>query len=389
MDPTTSTQESEVNSTSQVIPQENNKRLFSPKLIIIIIFIFLLLIITGVLFLLRVNKDGQIESKQSSITPIIDSEFVKSSAKEIAEYINSQRRDDGFYNYLAHPDDSCFIEDGNRKCLFDSKNMFETTNAWTALGYFAAYEILGDKKYLESAKVDLRKLDEWCEKDRVKCSWVLVQPAIIYESTKDTEIRDFLTKQTEVLIKLPPTSNSMLSAVEARTLFKLAKILDKKELVTEGIKRLEYATNNLYAKENYLVKGADGFSAASCWIALAGSENLMDGSGLNKKSIQNINLFMDNARIDVNFDKINASVFLQPCIETYYRLGIVSKDNVNKIKGDLLFKMFLDKYYDSAVSKKIYGEGGILSYWRPSEKIKGQITMTDTSYSLYLLSLVK
>lgn len=376
------------NSNNEVsdIPSKKNK-LISKKLLIG--FALLIIIIISLLLFLWISGIKKEEAPKSTTksNPIIDREYIKNSAREIVDYINSQRRPDGYYEYMAHYDENCTIKNGAKKCPFDSTRMFETTNAWAALGNFAAYKILGDQKYLDQSFKDLKKLEEWCKKDRSKCSWVLMQPSIIFDDTKSEDLKKFLNLQSEVLMAQRPSKNSMLAAIEARELFKLANMFPNKNLAIEAKERLSFSMKNIYMDENYIVKDVPGFSSSTCWISLAYIENILVENDNNK--INNVIAFLDNAKLDENFNKIKSALFIQPCIESYFLINkYLNKDESYNVKAEILFKMFLESYFDSRLNRKIYGEGGTLSEIRTGFADHGMVNLTDSSYTLYLISLL-
>ena len=200
------------------------KKPFPVKIAIILALLFVAFLIVFVVVLLNSGsknsgKDLKVEDKVESTQILYDSVI-----SEGIKYIDMQKRSDNFYEYLAHFDDQCSVKDGVRDCPFSGSRMFETTNAWTALAHFSAYKALGDNKALENSSNDLSKLMDWCAIDPTNCNWVLAQPSIIYQHTKEPILLEFLKKQANSLLSSKPSSDAMLVAIESRELSLLYQI---------------------------------------------------------------------------------------------------------------------------------------------------------------------
>ena len=86
-------------------------------------------------------------------------------------------------------------------------------------------------------------------------------------------------------------------------------------------------------------------------------------------------VFLDNGKIQQNFNLFYNPLQIQPCIEAYFLIG-------NREIGKKLLDLFMTNFYDGANSKLIYGVGGTI--FARSEKSK-MIILTDSAYTLYLL----
>lgn len=363
-------------------PQEPKK--FSKKLLIIAVAAVILVIIVAALvfFLTGSNK------KQSNIpTTVSDSfpytvvnakgekntEVIREMAAEISDYVLSQRQADGYYNYLAHYNEQCEEENGEDKCPFSGVNMFETTNAWTALALFSGSQILDDPQLLDEANKDLVKLQEYCAQDRTQCNWVLAQPAIIYQATENLELLEFLKLQGEILLTSPPSDDAMLTAIEARELALLYEITQDTRYIVAAQNRLNLASQKLNDQPDLYPETTQRFAQSSCWVSLANAE--ISKTTQNSQGDTNTQAFLQNGNIEENFKSFPSPIDIQPCVESYALSGNSSQTNT-------LTEKFIQNFYDGKERKLIYGKGG--SVFQPYTDSRF-VVLTDSAYTGFLL----
>lgn len=380
-----------VNNSSNSIKAHSKK-----KLVIAGIALLLLVVILSAVFVLFSNSQKP-TNNSSSLTPKtayqivnankeLNNEEVRGITEEIINYIRSQRRSDGYYNYISHFDELCPQSVSEEACPFGKNNMFETTNAWGAIGFFSASKILGDKSLLTESLFDLKKLETYCRKDRSQCNRVLIQPALIYSETKDSELLKFLDLQSTALLSAQPPKNPMLSSIEARSSLYLNTIKSNPLHLTSAKTRLDSASKELQQiQQNIYFSSDTPFRLGSCWLALGSIEYAKQ----TDKNFANIGAFLNNGKISENFSQIMVPSEIQPCIESYIMLYKSTNDISYLDKAKQLMELFIDAFYDGQKSKKIYGEGGTkFANAGVDERTKGIVTLTDSAYTLYLLSLL-
>lgn len=364
--------------------QPSPKSRFSKKLIIVI-GIFLVIVIGIVVYFLlpknpQTQRQGNITQPDATNFPyeVVNSQgventnVIKEMAREISDYVLSQRRDDGYYNYLAHYKEQCVGE----KCPFNGVDVFKTTNAWTALALFSASQILEDSNLLSQAKTDLNKLEEFCAIDRKECNWVLAQPAIIYQTTQDPELLEFLRIQGETLLSSAPSDNTMLVAIEARELTLLYEIFQDTRYIVAAQNRLLLSSQKLDDERDLYPSQTLKFSESSCWVSLANAQ--LASTTQNEQEKNNTKVFLGNGRISEHFNYFYQPITIQPCIESYAIIGSSSE-------AKSILMQFIDNFYDGQKRKLIYGEGGTIFQPDSESKLVG---LTDSSYTLYLLNLI-
>ncbi len=371
-----------LNMSTPASQQPSPKSRFSKKLIIVMGIVLVIVIGIVIYFLLpkspQTQRQGNITQPDATNFPyeVVNSQgveninVIKEMAKEISDYVLSQRRDDGYYNYLAYYKEQCVGE----KCPFNGIDMFKTTNAWTALALFSASQILEDSSLLSQAKTDLNKLEEFCAIDRKECNWVLAQPAIIYQTTQDPELLEFLRLQGETLLSSAPSDNTMLVAIEARELALLYEIFQDTRYIVAAQNRLFLASRGLENNVDLYSENTTRFAQASCWVSLANTQYATITN--NNQEKLNSKVFLENGKINEYFKNFNSPIEIQPCIESYVLLGEAP------IAKDLLTK-FIEKFYDGEKRKLIYGEGG--TAYQPGSELEW-IVLTDSSYTEFLLS---
>ena len=363
---------------SNVLVSLLNKK--KPLIILIVLLLIITIALLAVMFKSAQLKQGSKTPEQNTTvspsvaTKTINEKKYKEIIKESIAYIESQRRPDGFYEYVAHYDEQCTLKDGKKDCPFGGTRMFETTNAWTALAHFAAYKALGDKSELEKANRDLAKLIDWCAPDPKKCLWVLAQPAIIYQDTKDPKILNFLKPQGLALLSSAPSTDTMLVAIESRELALLYEIFQDSKFLSASNNRLSLASRGLNDQQNIYINTPIKFAEYSCWVALANGELSVATKNAEKKN--NTLVFLENGKILQNFSNFYNPIQIQPCIETYSLIG-------SDVEAKNLLDKFILGFYDGKKEKLIYGEGGTVFQQKNNSKM---IVLTDSAYTIFLLS---
>lgn len=348
-----------------------------------------LAIIIGIIIFLAVRNGGQITPQnmgtnkpESSFSQVTREERVNIAAQEVV-FIKSQERPDGYYNYVYDYDAQCTQVNGVKTCPFNGTDMFETTNAWAALSHFAAYEISGNKEYLNKSVEDIRKLDEYCTKDRTQCLWVLVQPSLIYNKTQNPVMLSFLRAQAPALKTAPLSDDLMLASIQVRAMFMMGNILNDSALITRAQTDLEKLSERLSSQPSMYPDTEKRFAQNSCWVTLA---NLYSSS-VNAESTRE---FLNQGNIVRNFKYYNNPIEIQPCIEAYSILAGLTSQESDKSTVIELQKLANDAFLDGrGGAKKVYGNGGYLFYKLGFDtKTPGFMVLTDSAYASYLQSLI-
>ena len=356
------------------------------------VFIFLGMGIFVGLFLviyLLGSKNSKITTdKTSQIKPTAEeikkAEYEKISADSM-KFIEGQYRSDGFYNYVYKYDDQCITINGKKECPFNGEQMFETTNAWTALAYYGRYKSTGDKKNLELALRDLYKLYDWCEKDRKQCLWVLVQPALIYQTTKDVKTLEFLKTEGAMLASTPPSNHLMLQSVEVRELLLIGNALNDQKMIDEGERRLNNLNDAILTDTDFYPEPKKKFAKNTCWVALANTASPKD----KYQNLANVKAFVDNGKLVENFDQFQSPVEIQPCIEVYQIIGFETGNIESKIKANKLIELSNATFLDSPQNRLTDGSNGYVSMRKNStlvSKFPKLKTLSDGAYNTYLMS---
>lgn len=308
--------------------------------------------------------------------------------KENLDYIESQYRTDGFYNYLAHYNQQCEQKEGETVCPFEGKEMFETTNAWTALAFLGGYQALNQEKYLNLLKRDLDKLISFCQGKPEECLWVLAQVAKVYETTSDSRYLEFLKTEGELLL-VHSNPKPLLLDIETRELALLYGLTGDNRYLEEAKKRLKLSQETFSQRELLYQVDQFSFSQKACWQTLAKVE-------LSKQSgetgyFQEVKDFLVKAKININFSQFPHPIEIQPCIETYFELAKVSGEQEYYQEGKMLLKRFVEVFWDSKEVALIYGEGGTIFNPYPDRLHYSQkyVILTDSAYSAYLLGYFK
>lgn len=346
--------------------------------------VFVVLIIMIGFFLLRARPVPIVQNSTVPQNSNLDVNQMREDIVTIVKYIESQRRQDGFYNYVAHYDEQCTITGGVKKCPFEGQQMFQTTNAWTALAHYAAFKVTGDSAELDKSNRDLTKLMDWCAKDSSQCLWVLAQPAIIYQDTKDQKILTFLKKESEILVNSAPSDNLMLVGIEARELGIIGGITKDQAIIEKAKQRVAVASNMLSKQKDMYRNAKISFGTSSCWVALANTSLL---SRNDIQSIANNRKFLDNGKIGDHLSELFNPIQIHPCIESYISLYEISGSIGDLTTAKLLLSKFREEFYDGPAQKLAYGEGATMLYpksYNGTGGLKKFSDLTDTSYTAFL-----
>jgi len=352
------------------------RKIIHNKLILGLLVGLALGLIVLIFFLLSISKKAS--PPISSSANDLARQKINVAAQQVL-FVESQKRPDGYYNYVYDYEGQCSDENGNKTCPFGGIQMFETTNSWAALANFSAYKISNNQIYLDKALADIQKLDEYCAKDRKQCLWVLVQPSLIYEATQNAQILAFLRSQSLALKTELLSENLMLAAIQVRSMYKLGDILNDRTLISRADSLLPQLSQSLSREANLFPENVGRFGQSSCWVALA---NLNSPSA----SFENIQAFLDNGQFKDNFIYFKNPIEIQPCIEAYFILSEKTGDLSQKLKATELQHLANEAFFDGRnENKKVYGKGGYL-FNRREEQVKtpGLMVLTDVSYASYL-----
>ena len=338
------------------------------------------------------GREEKIESQPlDKITPSPLPTPAMPTIKEILDYIESQHRDDGFYNYLSHYDEQCKQKEGETVCPFEGEKMFPTTNAWTALAYLSGYQALGNPEYLNLAKRDMDKLIAYCQNNPEECLWVLVQAARLYEISADSRYLDFLKMEGEILLTTSDPYPLLLD-IETRQLAMLFGITNDKRYLEEAKRRLVLSENNFGQREVLYKTGEDfPFPQKACWQMLAKLE--ISKQTDDKTYLEEVKNFLAKANLNImaNFISFPHPIEIQPCIETYFELAKISGEKKYYQEGKFLFEKFIKTFWDGKETKLIYGEAGTIFNPYPDRRHYSQkhVILTDSAYSAYLLGFLE
>lgn len=302
-------------------------------------------------------------------------------------YIKSQRTPDGYYHYLAHFNDLCQTSNGKKVCPLNG-NILKITNSWAMLAYFGAYQAYPDSTYQDSINQDFSKLNEYCSQDINECLWGITQPALIYQSTKDPLLLDFLKKAGEALLKKSDPSNLMLLSIEARELSLLYQITQDHRFLQEAEKRLVMAENNLSVDETIPLIQTP-FPKRGCWYTAAVLEMAKSGKpGYRDRAITVLN----SANFSQNANHFISSLQIQPCIESYLMLYQQTNRRDYLNSAQKLNDYLLNYFWDGQDNQLLHGEGGTTSLVANKEpashNIDKYVTLTDSAYTAYLQGLI-
>ncbi len=339
------------------------------------------------------KEDGLIGTNYLEIPIKVDDKSIdaKKIVQESAKYLTSQKRDDGYNNYIAHFDTVC---NNSAQCPFGINNVLPINNSWSALGFYSASKVLNDKSYLELAKKDLVNLNQYCTSNIEECLWVLAQPSIIQKDEKGTIMTALLNEAGEKLLSKSDANNIMILSIEARELALLYSLTSNSKFIEEAQKRIQLAqivVSAAYSQNNNSLQQSLN-PLQACWYTL-GSAEIARATGKPEYLQEALRIEKD---LEFKSTVLNShfSVYIEPCVETYILLSELTADTYYKDQAYIIFKQLIENFWDSSERPLVWGEGGIttvskknLSSIQPIELSK-QVNVTDTSYFLYLAYLM-
>ena len=321
------------------------------------------------------NATGGLQSQQT------DKTVVKASL----DFIQNLRRSDGYYEYIARFESQCKTEGGQKECPFNGLRMFETTNAWSMLAYLGGYTIYGDKNFLDLASRDFTKLDQWCTAYPNHCSWVLVQPLLLYQVNPDPVLLSFLNREGNDVITAQ-SDNLMLTSIEARELAMLHKLTGEQKYLDAAQNRMIQAKVRLATQTDLYHIGDARLKRQSCWYALAGAQLLSQQSSIVTQG--EIVELLAVADLEKNLINIAEPIEIQPCIEAYFILSEATGEKNYFAYAEGLLDQFVERFWDNPAKPLLYGEGGTIMNSRPDLVTHDGdfVLLTDSAYTVYLLS---
>ncbi len=306
--------------------------------------------------------------------------------KAVADYITTQKTPEGYNNYIAHFNEVCG-GDKVTNCPNGSDNVLPINNSWSALGYFAAYDVTKDDKYFELMNKDVESLMSYCEPRKNDCLWVLAQPSIIYMGTQSPEILSFINSIGANLVATDFKGSVMIQSIRARELALFYQITKNQQYLTAATKAFNEVKQALNATDTM---GEDDLTQANeksqaCWYTLAAAEMAMATKDPNY--LDEARLIDTDSEIQSLYLNVPFSVSVEPCAETYYLIYKISNDPIAFEKGERVMRYLEQNYYDSAENKLVWGENGVTAAKKTKsvpEGIEKIVDMTDTAYFAYL-----
>mgnify|MGYP001245270707 CR=1 FL=1 len=294
-------------------------------------------------------------------------------ARLTSDYIDTQKTAEGIYSYSSHCEPNC---------PQGFSGSFHTTNAWTSLANTGLYSATGDKNYLNNAKKDADVLIEWCADKTSECLWVLVQINELYKTTNDAKYLDFLTNAGDVLLETPAFEHGMISGIEARELALLYELTGDTKYLDESLVRLDKSKS--LADSSQILYAFGGFEVHDtvCWNVLAEAE--LYAVTQDDKYLENVNLFFTKSNVKKYTNQLIFLSNIQPCIESLLALYAATGDVKYKEDAIAMAEYVITNTWDSAESKKAFGEGAFLM-----ESGSTLNSLTDSGYMVFLLSKLK
>jgi len=342
----------------------NKLWLFSKKRKVILFGVCLI----GLVVIFALTKKGPMFEAQPTLLPPPTPSYPAVLEKTL-NYIQSQYRTDGYYDYYPDYEKFCPPEKNKEECPFGGAQMFETTNAWTALAYLAAYKVEKKPEYLDYAKRDLDRLMEYCQKDPRECLWVLVQFVEAYKVTGEQRYLSFLKDEGEVLLTFSDL-NAMLKGIEVRELALIGELTGEERFFSEAETRLTEA-RALTTTSKFLFYTVNPSNERTyvyphtCWNILAGIE-LYKRPG-KEKGLGEIEDFLEKIRMTKTFGGFLSPPDIQPCIEGKFIL--------DGGEGKQLLDLFIDRFWQEAV----------FPYQKEQRKEIEMKVLTDSCYLVHLL----
>jgi len=343
-------------------------------------------IFAPVLRFLGVNQPEKEPVALTLTPPLTPTPSFPSVMEKTLNYIQSQYRKDGFYDYYPDYERVCPPNKRKEECPFKGVQMFETTNAWTALAYLAAYKIEKKAEYLDYAKRDLDFLADYCQIDLKRCFWVLPQFAEAYEITGELRYLFFLKDVGEALL-INSDPNPMLKNIEARELALISEVTGEKRFSDEAEKRFVEAkaitpTGQFYYSFSAVNGEKTSVYSNTCWNVLAGVQLYQKPD--KERELERIESFLKTINIPQVFNAYTHPVGIQPCIESYFLLGTLRGKEFYRGKARELLSLFIDRFW--AVDSVQPERGAVWYSQKKNRKETDPKVLTDNCYLVYLLS---
>ncbi len=314
-------------------------------------------------------SDGAAGTVEAGVDPL-------AAAAEIYAYIQTQRREDGFYDYASNCGDGCPFVGA----------VFKNANTWPTYAAVGMYQATGDDGYLADARRDADKMIEWCAEDQKECVRVTYQVNELYKETKDERYADFVKSEADVLIdpvnqEFIGTDMPMLLAIDSLQLAQVYEMTNDEKYLDAAVSKLTSADSNmekemiLYAVDDRVLK------TYACWPELASIE-IYKATG-DRAYLDRVVDFIDDLRIADNVHQMWYMTDVQPCMDLYVQLGSITGDGKYTLGALSIMNHILDNYWDSKANPKVSGGGSI-----KSTKDQNDSGITDSAYMVWLLAKI-
>ncbi len=323
------------------------------------------------------QKSAQISPMPESPSQGLKTKQATFTAKQIADatvsYLDKQRRPDGFYDFVAHFQDTCKNPTDPSSCLFGANNSFEEANMWTMLGYLGYYQNFDkNPQNLSKAVADADSLAAHCREKSNLCLATLTQFSELYKETKNEAYKELLSQLGNLLLNETKTSEMMTLGIHAREFAQLYEIWGDPRFLEASQQRIKtmQAASNKFVEKN-------GKDNDACYLIAAKYEvSKATNDTDTKQEIKKF--FLENREETVS----TQMTFIQPCIETAIHFGRDTHDDFMTKTGDALLTKYVQERWDGPGLQRKYQEGGFLM-----DKERSIVNVTDTGYMLYILSL--
>lgn len=341
------------------------------QVLIIIVFTVILLVIISVTWLFLGRKQKEKSVSIPSQTQNYTSEYIVSHA---IEFLNKQKRQDGYYDYFSHFDRLCTDRQDPSTCPLGGNNSIEEAAMWPLLARIAYYRSFSnDPSDLNHAKNDAQTLLKFCQQNMQRCLGTVIPMSMFYELTQNQDYKQFLQTLGTLLLEKrigDDVASLSLQAVELTRLFNLfstPRYLGRAEQLLGEAKNISLENIGQFGNDQdmcYLILGN-----VSVGIA-AGDQELIDEA---------LSFF---EQLDEN--ALSPQLSLRaPCIESAFVLGGVLQNSAVKNQATALLERLVLERWDGPGLGKTFGGGGFFQ-----GEDKRVITISDTSYMVYLISYV-
>lgn len=322
--------------------------------IIIVFFLF----VFGLIVISIIRKPAKISELPVTPTPAPALSYPVLMEKTL-NFIQSQYRDDGFYNYFANYQKLCRDSTDPNSCPLGEKNMIEQANMWVILARLSYFS--KDPQQLLKAETDAQALLKYCRQDLNRCLLTIIPLSELYAETKKEEYGQVLKDIGGILVK-KDSQKVMQLGYYSRGLARLYKIFADDEYFIASREMLAKA--EAASKANESKYGRDG---EICYLIAAKTEMIETADDRQSKS-EVTDFFQKDQEKQVP----KQLTLIQPCIESAFRLGQYLNDEKMNVKA----RQMLDEY----VTGRWNGAGGF--YMAESKDITN---ITDTAYMVYLM----